>query len=265
MIIYQSKPNYFPSFSPYRKSWTDSHKAYTNIANSYASLLIDNEKLSCKPYRHFITIYIRKQLPIKTANQILSRCFGFLKRRGVVAFWVKEPTRKHKLHVHLLVNSQHTRRQLEQFIEQAMPSRKEIGWHKQVKPIIGSSFYWCFYICKGKIPGIVKSTGKYSNDMFKRKRLLFAPGLRIKKVGTIGAFWHQPLGEMRKQKKMIEENIAHGLSQFGISDLAEHVYQFLEGTVSKNDIKRSFALHWNSHAIQKWIKQLKNNQDPGKE
>ena len=92
--------------------------------------------------------------------------------------------------------------------------------------------------------------------MFGNKRLLFAKNLPINKVGTVGCFWHEPIEEMRKRKRKVEEGIALGFAQHGVGDLVEHVYQFLEGTVSKNEIKRNFGLHWNSLSVQQWIKSL---------
>lgn len=254
-LIYQKRPIYSDVFSYRRKSWCDTVVSYINRASSYSSLLIDNQRISGNYYRHMVTINLLVELPLESANAIFSKTFKHLQRNGVVAFWSKEPTKSNKLHIHMLVHSDHEQIELRQMIKHAMPDRKSVPWKQQVKPLKEDSLniYMCYYVCKGKIAGKRKN-GKWSKDLYAPKRLLFKKGLGFQKIGVINGFWHRPISQLRKEKQKIESEIAYGIQQPGIIDLVAYLYEFFDKTIPEAKIARSLARNWNSDSVNGLLK-----------
>ena len=253
--LFQKKPLWTKQSSHKLKSWTDTIEGYLNEAKKLTTCLFLNRKLSRQPYTWFTTIYVDVVMTPKEVNDWWKKAARNLKRKGVVALWVREPTSTNKVHYHLLLRSNHSKQDLTKIIEESLPSRKLGRWHKNIEPIVGSDWRVLHYITKAKTPGKTK-TGKYVADLYLKKRLLFKPKLGIRKVGTIGNFWSKNKEAIWSEVKAKEKRIAEGLEQANVRRLAQYAFEFIEGYVPLRQIERNFGFDWDSPATQNWIKQV---------
>lgn len=251
--IFQRTPA-FSKPSRYKlKSWTDTIEGYLNEAKQLTFCILKNRRLLGRPYSWFLTIYIRKQMSAKDAAFMWTKACRNLRRHGIIALWVREPTKRNTIHYHLLVQNDVLKRDLEKIIEASMPSRKDTDWHKKI--MANDDRVWLpYYITKAKIKGTVR--GKSVSDKYAPKRLLFKPGLGLRKFGTIGPFWLQSKQEIWRKVQETERRIAEGLSDARVCRLARHAFEFLDGHIPLNRIKRSFGYWAHAAAIQDWIESL---------
>ena len=114
------------------------------------------------------------------------------------------------------------------------------------------------YIVKAKIGGYIKR--KCVDDLYGNKRLLFKPGLKLKKYGIIGDFWaHEKNKEtLWKEIAAIEKRISEGLEKEDVQRAAEHVHEFLGDDVSRKKIERSLGYWSDSPEVKKWIEGAAN-------
>ncbi len=253
--IYRTKPLWSKPSNFKLKSWTETVEGYLNEAKKLTACLLHNRKLARQPYTWFITIYVDVEMTPKAANDWWKKAARNLQRNGVVALWVREPTRSNKVHYHLILRSWRSKQDITRIIEESLPSRKLGRWHKNIKPVEKSDWRLLHYISKAKTAGETKS-GKYVKDLYRRKRLLFKPGLGIRKHGTIGAFWVKGKEAIWNDIKAKEKRIAEGLEQPNVKRLAQHAYEFVGGAVSLRKIERSFGYYWDSPSTQNWIEQV---------
>ena len=155
----------------------------------------------------------------------------------------------------MLVHSDQEVIELRKLIKQAMPKRKSVSWIQQVKPLTEGdlNIYMCFYVCKGRIAGHRKN-GKYSKDLYAPKRTLFKAGLGFHKIGVINGFWHRPISQLRKEKRVIESEISCGIQEPGMRHLIEYIYDLLDGTVAEKKIARNLGRNWNSDSVKELLK-----------
>jgi hypothetical protein len=209
--------------------------------------------ISGRHYRWFVTIYVREVMQPKDAATLWAKVCRKLREKGVVALWVREPTKKNKVHYHLIVSSQQSKEDLIAAIESAMPDRQAIDWHKNIKPV---DYRWwlAYYITKAKIRG--KFKGNIVPDKYATKRLLFKSGTGLDKHGTIGNFWLKPTKANWKEVQEQEKKIAEGLEDERVRNLAKHVYKLLDGYYPLRRIERSFGFDAQSSVIQNWFDAL---------
>ena len=80
-LIFQRKPIYSDDYSYRRKSWCDTVASYINQANAYSSLLVYNQRISNKHYRHMATICLLHNCPLKQQTRFfpgLSKLFDVM-------------------------------------------------------------------------------------------------------------------------------------------------------------------------------------------
>jgi len=255
--IFQRKPEFFKPSQFKLKSWTDTIAGYQHEANKLTTCILKNRKLLGRSYRWFVTIYIWDVMPPKEAAALWTKVCRNLRRQGIVALWVREPTKKNKVHYHLLVSSQQTEQQLLAAIEAAMPPRKTVGWHKSIDPV-DDRWWLAFYITKAKIRGYYK--GNLVPDKYATKRLLFTPGTNLKKHGTIGKFWLKSTKALWKEVQEKEKKIAEGLADERVRKLAKHVHELINGYYPLKTIERNFGYSAQSAAVQDWIAALEEEE-----
>jgi len=249
--IFQRKPQYSRPSHFQLKSWTDTVQGYCHEAKRLTHCILQNRGLMQRPYSWFVTIYIWKTMSPKEATALWSKVCRSLRRQGVVALWVREPSKNNRIHYHLLVSSRISRAELVRAIKAAMPPRKEIGWHQGIRKN-NDTIWLAYYLTKAKIRGWRK--GNYSSDKYAAKRLLFKPGLNIKKYGTIGPFWVRPVKALWKAKQDRERAIAEGLADDNIRLLARHAYELIGGYIPLVKVERSFGVSAADPMVQAWAK-----------
>ena len=257
--IYQKKPPFSkPSqFKP--KGWTDSIEGYIREAKKFRTQLFLNRKLTNDGYTFHVVINFDKLLTPQELRDIWSKATLTMKRRGVVAVWVMEPTRSGKFHFHLLLRNKTTKKQLEQAIKDAMPQKqpdqKRSGWRKKIVAVKdGEEWELENYIVKAKQEGYVK--GQWSQDRYTHKRLLFVPKLGLKKVGKIGEFWAKPREVLWQGVIDREQRIGEGLQNPGVRKLAKYICHMLNGEVSLEEVLRSYGYSADEPWVQAWIAEL---------
>jgi hypothetical protein len=186
----------------------------------------------------------------KEAAALWGKVCTALRRKGIVALWVREPTRKNKIHYHLLVSSRQSKAELETTIIAAMPSRKETPWHKNIKPV-DDRWWLAYYITKAKKSGMFR--GKVVPDKYMTKRLLFKPNTKLHKHGEIGKFWLKPTKALWKSIQEREAKIEKGLADGRVGRLARYAFELINGEVPLKTIERNFGYFADTAGIQDWL------------
>jgi len=132
-IVYQkkplrSKPSQYPA-----KSWTDTVEGYLNEAKQLTMCILRNRRLMRRPYTWLVTINFEVELEPSRIATLWTKISRKMREQGVVAIWVREPSRANKVHHHLLLRNPIDRANLERIVEESMPSRKQVKWHKNLK------------------------------------------------------------------------------------------------------------------------------------
>lgn len=251
--IFQDEPLDFKPSSFKLKGWTETIVGYIHEASKLSQCIVKNRRLMRRNYTWAVSINVEKELSPHDIKEVWKKVCRKLKARGVVALWVREPSKDNRCNYHLLVKSQTTDAALSTAIEESMPSRSELPWHKQVKPV-KSQWYWPRYICKAKTTAY--KSGRRIADKYGKKRLLFTPHLGLRKCGTIGDFWEKPKKVIWQDIIDREKRIAEGLEKPNIRKLVKHVYEWLGGYVPIKRIERSFGYWADSPNIRGWADRL---------
>ncbi len=246
--LFQTKSKFLP------KDWTSCLKSYFYMANKLRSCLWSNLKLSNFTYRWFLTVYFWREMTAKEISSLWSKISLKLKRKGIVAFWIREPTRTNKVHYHLLIVNNTPKKELERIVDESFPLRSVVGgWHKKNLPI-SNPWNLIGYIVKAKIPGFCK--GKSVVDRYAKKRVLFEPNTGLRKHGTIGDFWVHPMEALWKRTQEREKRIGAVLADPRALGFGTEVYRqllFSLPQMSEKRALRSFALTTDHPETQKWM------------
>jgi hypothetical protein len=166
-----------------------------------------------------------------------------LRDNGIVALWIREPTKSNKVHYHLILRNKISRKELEKSIRAALPQKqpgqKRAGWHKSIR-LVNYDWQLAHYVTKAKITGYIK--GQRVADYYARKRLLFVTGLPFHKVGVIGNFWVKSKTKMWQDVVDVEKRIGAGLDKPNVRRLAQHVHGMLGGYIPLKDIEVKVAV-----------------------
>ena len=184
-----SKPSQFKA-----KGWCETVEGYLYEATKLAQCILRNQHNMRRSYEWSVTINLDTQLAPNAISASWTKTCRTLRRCGIVALWVREPNKANKIHYHLIIKNKISKKELENTIEDAMPPREIIPWRKCVEPI-RDDWYYCHYIAKARI-------GKM-DDRYADKRLLFKARLKLKKYGTIGAFWEP--SKSKEERRLWEE------------------------------------------------------------
>ena len=250
--IFQTKPVWTKPSQFKLKSWTDTVAGYKHEARKLALCVIRNRKLMKRPYQWFVTINIEVEMDAKGITDLWTKVCRNLRRQGVVALWVREPTRSNKVHYHLLVSSEISKAALAKAIKESMPSRTVTGWHKSIRQVT-DDFGLAHYITKAEIAGTEKRTHRSVNDLWAKKRLLFKPKLKIRKHGTIGSFWVKPARKIWKDFQDVEKKISEGLKDHRVRKIIKHIHKMVGDSVPLRRIERSYGYFADEKQIREWL------------
>ena len=139
--IFQDEPLEWRPSSFKLKGWTDTVTGYLYEANKLSRCLWENRRLMNHDYTWEVTINIEVELsPTEIKTTWTKICRG-LRRKGVVALWVREPSPSNHCNYHLIVRNRIDKDDLESAIEHAMPSRTSVPHHKHVQSVQSQWFY----------------------------------------------------------------------------------------------------------------------------
>ena len=253
-ILFQKKPVFQTNSKFFPKSWTASITSYLYMANKLRSCLWQNLQISTKSYRWFLTVYFWREMTAKEIVDLWAKISRKLNQKGIVAFWIREPTKTNKVHYHLLVVNNISQKDLEKIVEESFPLRSSVGgWHKKIEPIT-NAWNLLGYLVKAKIPGTVK--GKSVIDRYGKKRILFQPNTGIRKHGVIGNFWVLPMEKLWKRIQEKEKKIGNALADPKALKFGTELYRQLLFSLPKMSEKRAlrtFALTVDHLEPQQWI------------
>jgi hypothetical protein len=252
--LYQKRPRY-NKFSRFpAKSFTETIVGFQNEASKLTQLLLYNRELVGEDYKYAVSINFERRLSVEEIRNTWKAVSRKLKKRGVEALWVREPSKKNHCNYHLIVkDSGKTLETMRLIFKSAMPSRNDIASHIQVE-YVKNSFTWIRYITKSKV------VTEHSRDLYAGKRLLFQKGLGLNKVGVIGRFWVNSKVAMWEDIKDREKRIANRLRDPEIQKLVTHVKAFLGPDVSPRKIERQIALNFDSAGLKQWSQQISASQ-----
>lgn len=256
--LYQTKPIFNKPSQFKAKGWTDTVEGFQHEANKLTRCILRNRQLAKSPYTWHVTINIEIIHTPKQVSDEWTKIVRNLRRKGIVALWVREPTKSGKVHYHLILRNVIGKAQLVKTVKQAMfdekkNGKKRCGWHMKVKAV-DDDWEIAHYITKAKKPGY--HDRKKVDDYYAPKRLLFKAGLKIKKYGEIGDFWVKPKKQIWLAIIDVEKRIGEGLEQPNIKRLCKYVFDFLGGGVPLKDIERAYGFHAESDGVQGWIQTL---------
>jgi hypothetical protein len=243
--IFQRNPIYDRCSQYPKKGWTETIIGAINEAEREVQLLARNG-----PYTFGVSLNLEAVLTPKEIIAVWNKIQRNL-RKQIIAEWIREPSRSNHCNYHLLVKSQHEAKELHRIIKESIPDG--ITNHIQERPLAtqGDAIRWIRYILKAKVSGYLPN-GKFTYDKWGSKRLLFKSGLGLKKLGTIGPFWDKPKCKMKAEFKAEQEQI----EAKGIGPLADHIWDFLGGAVSLQEIRRNLAYSWETEAIKTWAEKI---------
>jgi len=254
-ILYQTEPSYCEKSAHKLKGWTETLLGYFNEAEKLVQLLLRNRALMNRPYTWEVSINVEAVLSPAEITALWKKVCRKMEANGIVALWVREPSRSNHCNYHLLVKNELTKKELEDAIESAMPDRGDIPWHKQVQPI-KSQFQYVRYITKAKTKAFIK--GKFILDRYADKRLLFQANLGLRKVGTIGKFWEKPKKQMWDEIRSIEKRIGDALENPDLRRLARHIHDLFGQDLPLKKIERSFAERAGDQDVQEMLRNLRD-------
>lgn len=247
--LYQEEPLHSKMSSFKLKAWTETVVGYQNEADKLSRCILRNRDLMGRDYPWAVSINVEVELWPKDIKAVWTKACRKLKARGVVALWVREPSTSSHCNYHLIVKSEMTEEALEQAIEEAMPDRDVIPWHKQVRRV-RSQYHYARYITKAKTRGYLH--GREVMDKYRDRRLLFQPGLDLRKVGTIGQFWEKSKKLLWQDIRDHEQRVGEGLEQPKIRLLARHVFDLIDGYYPLQRVERSFGYFATEPDVQEW-------------
>lgn len=258
--IYQQRP-LFNRLSLYpAKGWTDTITGYINEAKQLTHCILRNARLMGRPCAWFVTVGIEIVQTPDEITDLWAKASRNLRRKGIVALWVREPTSSNKVHYHLLIKDPIGEKDLRRVFKESLPNLQKPtpkgrrrGWHMKPQPIT-DGWRLAFYVTKAKISGRVN--GQQLADCYAKKRRLFKPNLGIRKYGTIGEFWERPKAKLWQEIRDGEKRIADGLEMPNVKRLAAHAHELLDGFRRLEEVERSFGFWSESDAVQGWIESL---------
>jgi hypothetical protein len=258
--LFQSDPLEYRQSSFKPKGWTDTVASFLNEAKDEATLLLHNRQLQGYRYRWDVGINFEIDQTAKEISDTWAKVSRKLNLADVVAYRILEITTDgnehplNRVHYHLLVKSDHTQADLEQIIDQSIPTG--IPYHKHVKPI-DNEWGFILYILKARVEGWNKA-GRWVKDKYADERILFCPKLGIKKVATVGKFWaNKSKATIWSEIKDKQGRIGENLQRPEVARLVKFIHEdFFGRQIARKEIERSIGLHADVEGIRQWAERV---------
>lgn len=256
-----SKPSIFPE-----KGWTGSVSGYLNAARAVSACLYENDKLSNKKCKWFITLNLHKVFTPDTISEaivIWKKVCRKLKSKGFNAFWVIEPTEENRVHYHILVKNCFNYKECESIFDDSCAIINTIcSWHRKIESINSPNPFKLYTYCLKAKYSEFNDKMKFEEDAFKGKRLLFKPKMGVQKYGKIGDFWHQSRKEIQaKVESKWDKNAGIAMivdSLFVHPDMVRLGEYFADLTAEcLPKVRKNIALTWSPSLIADAIGTLK--------
>lgn len=232
--IFQADP---PDGHTLSRGWKNRH-GYAREAKELATCLRINSRLRGVKYPLEGVIKFTGEMSAEEHKQLWKAFTKNLRRRGVTAFWIREPSRNNRVHTHLILTAPDEDAAAREAMEGACPPayRDRLRLHVAV---IRSQHDLIHYICKSRVAGYDAATGQRTHDKHAAKRLMFNDNVKLDKYGCIGAFWAKPKAKIWASVVKRERGIS--LHAPAVYDDAEKLHRLVEAEVSFKYVLRSLA------------------------
>ena len=178
-LIYQEKPNKFIKNKQREDGWTDSVKGYCSEAYKWVNLVcINANHLKITKY-HLVTILPREVQTAKEVSSYWLHVRNNLKALELPFLMALEPNRRNIVHAHCLIQSDLVCTKVKRLVKSCCPVINGKVTHVSIGSY-GTTLSQANYVFKAKIGGC--KNGKYTDDRYKYKRLLFIKRVGFKKV-----------------------------------------------------------------------------------
>ncbi len=198
---------------------------YFNESKRLSICLLINAKNTQKYTLHAIVKFAGDMTPDEH-QEVWKKFTRNMRQKGIIAFWVREPTLENQVHYHLIVVAPQAIETAKDAIEKACP-RSHIDRLKLHFGAIEHQVGFCHHISKAKVEGYINE--KYTSDKWQMKRLLFAKDIKLEKHGSIGKFWLLPKATI--WKGVIEREKGIKLHEDQVYEDAKRLYQLVSVSV----------------------------------
>lgn len=169
--MYQKKP-IFRKPSQFRpKGSTETVEGYLSEARQPTRCILDDRRIMKKAYSWHLTINVEVVQTPKQITDLWTTACRNLRRMGIVALWVREPTRSGKVRYHLILKSMLPEKDVRRIVGESMPDLakptpkgKRSGWHMKLQPVT-DDWQLAHYVTKAKIAGFVN--GKKVEEFYR--------------------------------------------------------------------------------------------------
>ncbi len=239
MILYQSQPKKRTRISSYTENRWRTIDGYIYEANKLAKCL----GAANDSYRYCVSVNIMQDISPDDMSKQWSKITESLTRKGVVACWVIEASkRSNRFNYHLVIKSDTPN--IKALIKAAATVRTNIKV-EEYKPKIG--WLWLRYMTKAKTAKYSKATGQLiTRDCWKNKRVIFADGIKQRKYNFINrkAFLNNiKLSTIWKGIVKREKAIRLTLAQNNwLEDYANEIYDLTSGYYPIKTVLRTVAI-----------------------
>lgn len=231
--IWQSNP---PDGHDLASGWRTTN-GYLREAKQLSYCLRTNARLT-RPYPLEAVVKFAGDMTPDEHNTLWRKYTRNMRAKGITAFWTREPTRSNRIHYHLLIVAPEAAEAAQQALETACPPshRERVTVH--VDAVVHQNSI-CPYIVKAKVKGIDKTTGRWSNDKWAYKRLLFCEWVKLDKYGSVGPFWSKPKQEIWAAKVERERGIK--LYRSRVWEEARRLHALVGDYIPRHVVERNLA------------------------
>ena len=156
--IIADQPQYFHQKNPIQSKnsaykdweWTQSIEGYKNEADKLVTCLMRNQELHGHDYLWHVTLYLDKRLTLDSHKLLWQKFCKEAVRKGLIAFWCRETTKRGGIHYHLIGIKPDNEKQVRQIIESSLPDRNTLKFNLQCKPITHNIKKVVAYILKAR-------------------------------------------------------------------------------------------------------------------
>jgi hypothetical protein len=198
-------------------------EGYAYESRQLAQAIILNERYRPQRYARHCTVNFPGICDVKLVKQVWGRVTRSLRRSGIVALYIAEPSKANHIGYHLVIASNPSEATLRKAFRQAIPPDATYTIQR-----IRSTVNLAYYVAK-------------AGHRHERKRLLFAPHITLNKHGTIGAFWGKPKKALWQEIIARERKVSALRHDPTIRMVTDYLYALVGGATKWQRILRQFA------------------------